>query len=70
MYGKKLQDKTLNVTVLKASHKSNPSSAPHGYVEMLTGVEGVPWGGLLWHMLEIRTLGHVGGGNTCWGDIL
>jgi hypothetical protein len=42
MYGKKLQDKTLNITVLKASHKSNPSSSPHGYVEMLTGVEGVP----------------------------
>jgi hypothetical protein len=28
--------------IVHASHKSNPSSAPQGYVEMVTGVKGVP----------------------------
>jgi len=43
-----------------ASHKSNPSSVPQGYVdfnstlpwvtwEAVTGVEGIPWWGLLRH---------------------
>jgi len=36
------------VSILWASHKSNPSSVPQGYV-------------------EIRTLGHVEGGNRCGG---
>jgi hypothetical protein len=60
----------MRVTSAFASHKSNPSSAPQGYVEMVTGVEGVSWGGLHWHMLVIHTLGHVGGGNRCGGDTL
>jgi hypothetical protein len=34
--------KHLNIMGLFASHKSNPSSVPQGYVEMITVVEGVP----------------------------
>jgi hypothetical protein len=62
--------KQLQTYTWNASHKSNPSSVPQDYVEMVTGVEGVPWGGLLWHMLAIHTLGHMGGGNRCGGDTL
>jgi hypothetical protein len=38
----------LLIYYLRASHKSNSSFVPHGYV-------------------EIRTLGHVGGGDRCGG---
>jgi hypothetical protein len=48
-----------------ASHKSNPSSALQGYV----GWQHV-WKGCPEHMLAIRTLGHVGGGNRCGEDTL
>jgi len=44
------------VGVYKASHKSNRLSVPQGYVEMVKGVEGIPWRWILWHTLANRAL--------------
>jgi hypothetical protein len=60
----------LLVCYAMASHKSSPSSIHQDYVEMVTGVEGAPQGGLPWHMLAIRTLGHMGRCKRCGGDTL
>jgi hypothetical protein len=50
--------------------KSQPLDHTQGYDVMVTGVEGVRWRELLWHMLATRTQGHVGGGNGCGGVTL
>jgi hypothetical protein len=53
-----------------AFHKSESSSVRQGYVEVVTGVEGMLWGVLLWHMLAVFTLGDAGIVNRCGEDTL